>query len=238
MNDSSRLDQTESMVDLTQSQATQTIPELMPENPAANALLALNLRVARQMARLTQADAAKALGRSRQTVVAWENPNATAKPDHSMLEEIGKLYRQRPDMLTEGRLGIRDKLPDPLPFDHSEKEEFLDRMRRSFPPSLEIMAMDFEDELRDSGVDREFRRYVRGVMHDPALMILYAGGVDTKPLTVAEQEEEFAALIDALRGLLHRRLKPIVKQGRGKPVIAEPTKEEVAPTPRKRAAGQ
>lgn len=56
------------------------------------ARLARNLKTAREARRVTQEAAAKAVGKSRQTIVNWENPTNTAEPSSSELAILAERY--------------------------------------------------------------------------------------------------------------------------------------------------
>lgn len=75
------------------------------------------------------------------------------------------------------------------------------------PRQLEMMALAFEQEALKAGADKPFMRYARARLRDPALFEMYAGGHDSRPLTAAEQRDDYAEVIDDLKVILKKRLK-------------------------------
>jgi transcriptional regulator with XRE-family HTH domain len=54
--------------------------------------LSVNLKVAREARGVSQGAAAEAVGKSRGTIVNWENPANTAEPSSDEVETLAKLY--------------------------------------------------------------------------------------------------------------------------------------------------
>lgn len=75
------------------------------------------------------------------------------------------------------------------------------------PRRLEIMALDFEKEALEAEADEHFMRYARGRLRDHTLFEMYAGGHSSRPLTVAEQIDDYAEVIEDLRRILNKRKK-------------------------------
>lgn len=70
------------------------------------ARLARNLRIAREAARVSQTDAGKAVGKTRGTIVNWENPARPAEPDSDEVAILATLYGLTSRDLRFGELAI------------------------------------------------------------------------------------------------------------------------------------
>lgn len=56
------------------------------------ARLARNLKTAREARKISQTEAGRAVGKSRQTIVNWESPESTAEPSTSELATLASKY--------------------------------------------------------------------------------------------------------------------------------------------------
>lgn len=176
----------------------------------AKAQLAKNLKTARTAKGISQVAAAKAVGKSRQTIINWESPEATPTPDEEDLMVLARLYevttqdlrygelagRAAPEVRQQQTLYVRERRVNP--YGVAEPE---------LPRRLELMALDFEREAIEAGADPEFMRYARLHLRDPYLMALFAGGYTDRPLSIEEQEAEYTVVIEELRRLLSRRIE-------------------------------
>jgi DNA-binding XRE family transcriptional regulator len=180
----------------------------MSDTKSDNALLALNLKVVRQMLDLTQAEFGKQVGRSRQAVIAWEDPDSSAKPDEEMLATIAGLIDVTPKLLRYGRLGSESS------------QEAIDDLRYKsswdFPARLEAFALDFEQEAAAS--DPDFRRYASRALRDPALVAMFAGQITNNPTPIDLQRDQYNALIEGLRAMM--KLRRAAKTSKAYPVDA------------------
>lgn len=183
------------MSDLTFCQVPTYARSEMADDKTDKALLALNLKVVRQLLGLTQAEFGVKVDRSRQSVIAWEDPDSSAKPDEEMLGFISALVGMTPRTLRYSRLGLGDREESP-----NER-----RMSSAwdFPARLEGAALDFEQEA--SAADRDFRRYIQNALRDPMLVAMFAGELTGAATPTDQQKAQYQALIDGLRLMMRLR---------------------------------
>jgi transcriptional regulator with XRE-family HTH domain len=160
------------------------------------ARFAKNLRLLREAADLTQAELADAVGKSRGSVVAWEDEDRPTMPSETDLETVARRLKTTKaelrygDVMNRAPMMVRDGGP-----------------ATSLPRRLEIMALDFEKWAIEQGADRAFMRYVRSSLREPDFVALFAGGPDESMMNPEQAENEMRAHIDELKTMLRRRLK-------------------------------
>ena len=161
------------------------------------ARFAKNLRVLREAADLTQAQLAERIGKSRGTIIAWEDPERPTMPSEADMDVVARTLSTTKAALRYGdTAGMRGG-----PGDASGRRE-----HATLPRRLRMMALDFEREALEKGADEAFMRYVRTSFDDPDYVALFAGGPDESPMTEDEAIDEMKAHIAELRAILKRRL--------------------------------
>lgn len=163
------------------------------------ARFAKNLRLLREAAELTQAQLAEAIGKSRGSVIAWEDPDRPTMPSEGDLGIVAAALHTTRAELRYGEVIAR------RPAIHERLQE---RTGGSvLPRQLELMALDFEREALQAGASETLMRYIRSSLRNPDLAALFGGGPDESPMTAEEAGKEMRAVIRELRSMLTRWLK-------------------------------
>lgn len=151
------------------------------------ARLASNLKAARVGAGLSQASAAIAVGKSRQTIVNWENPDATPVPDEAELGLLAKAYGVPAQQLRYGQI-IRGAIvtghaPQTVSGTVSETLHPVDRVdatvtrhARNLPLSVREYLHDFRGRLLKAGATDEQIEEAMDLFRAPQVFTLYVGG--------------------------------------------------------------
>jgi transcriptional regulator with XRE-family HTH domain len=161
------------------------------------ARFAKNLRVMREAADLTQAQLAEAIGKSRGSVIAWEDPERATMPSEADLATVAAVLKTTNSQLRYG--------PSTIVLPHHGGSGSA-RRETELPRQLRLMALDFEREALQKGADEPFMRYVRSSFSDPDFVALFAGGPDESPMTAEEAIDDMKAHIAELRAILKTRL--------------------------------
>lgn len=164
-----------------------------------------NLRVLRRKAGLTQAALADRIGRSRATVVAWEDPAEPNMPSEAdvlrVAAEVGVTARDlRYNMFDAAGAPIQTEL-----YPAAVREP---RYRgRDLPRAVDVIAKRFEVEAMEAGATDQEMGVIRQALYSPETVLMFSMGYEGPPMNEEEQRVEIEALAQTLRVWLKERIR-------------------------------
>lgn len=170
------------------------------------ARFARNLRVLRKALGLTQKELADRIGKSRNTVNAWEDPDVPTMPEGSdTMEQLAKalgvtvIALNYDDLIGSSGAAVKEPV-------HAPPSE--PRYRgRDLPRLVEVIAKKFELEALETGATSEEMGVIRTTLYSSETVQMFHMGWDGAPMTEDEQRVEMEALTGKLRVWLKERIR-------------------------------
>lgn len=160
---------------------------------------------------MTQQELADRVGRSKTSVVAWENPNVPTMPEgRETMEQLAKALDTTvralnyDDVVSGGGMVMESPPSEP-------------RYRgRDLPRQVEVIAKKFELEALETGATSEEMGVIRTTLYSSETVQMFHMGWDGSPMTEAEQLVEMEALTGKLRVWLKERIRRRTEAGKKK----------------------
>lgn len=158
--------------------------------------LAKNLRLARVAAGLTQIDAAKLVGKSRQTINSWEREaEDAASPDDSDLQTLADAYGTTRAELRYGA-SSRVSQPDAIPYEA--------RHARNLPLAVREYLAEVRLRLTKGGATEEEIDEAFDLLRSPEVFSYFSGG--------KLNEFNETDVLDGMRSIVENVIIPRLKQ--------------------------
>lgn len=156
-----------------------------------------NLRVSREAAGLTQAELAGRIGKSRATVINWEDPEKTTMPAEADVDALAKELK-----IEKAELRYGDAVRAPRRVSESAPVSYA-----NLPVHLMKMASSFELEALEMGADEPMMRWVAQALRSPESVTMFRMGYDGKEASPNDQLKFMESHIAKLRALVKERVK-------------------------------